>query len=89
MGKRWGRGGEGVVPKDRGGTRDVDVGDVVDGERRDGAVGIRPQACVNRDDGVSAGEARHVKQGAKDAQSGRVVGWERYKKLRALERKSR
>lgn len=80
-----------VVPKGICDELRLDVGDFVALERRAGAVVIRPQALVDRDDVFTPAEARAVKRGAKDVAAGKVAGWSRYryKKTRALDRKSR
>jgi bifunctional DNA-binding transcriptional regulator/antitoxin component of YhaV-PrlF toxin-antitoxin module len=77
-----------VIPKGICDELRLDVGDFVALERRAGAVLIRPQALVDRDDVLTRAEARAVKRGAKDVASGKVVEWSRYKKTRALDRKS-
>jgi AbrB family looped-hinge helix DNA binding protein len=78
-----------VIPKGICDELHLDVGDFVALERRAGAVVIRPQTLVDRDDVFTLAEARAVKRGAKDIAAGKVVGWSKYKNARALDRKSR
>jgi AbrB family looped-hinge helix DNA binding protein len=78
-----------VIPKGICDALRLGVGDFVAVERRDGAVVIRPQAFVDRDDVLTPAEARAVKRGTKDIAAGKVVGWSQYKNARALDRKSR
>jgi len=78
-----------VIPKGICDALRLGIGDFVAVERRDGAVVIRPQAFVDRDDVLTPSEARGVKRGARDVAAGKVVDWTQYKKTRARDRKSR
>jgi AbrB family looped-hinge helix DNA binding protein len=78
-----------VIPKGICDDLHLDVGDFVALERRAGAVVIRPQTLVDRDDVFTLAEARAVKRGAKDIAAGKVVGWSQYKNAGVLDRKSR
>jgi AbrB family looped-hinge helix DNA binding protein len=78
-----------VIPKAICDELRLDVGDFVALEQRAGAVIIRPQTLVDRDDVFTLAEARAVKRGARDVAAGKVVDWSQYKKTRALDRKTR
>jgi len=78
-----------VIPKGICDELRLDVGDFVALERRAGAVVIRPQSLVDRDDVFTPAEARAMKRGTKDVATGKVVDWNQYKKTRALDRKTR